>query len=158
MAEEETKQSNEDTAAPKAPADSSSDETARPRSADRSYSDRSYSDRSYSDRPGGRFQGRSGPGGGPGGPGGFGGPRGPRGAAGPGGRPRRRFTRRKMCPLCTDKIKYLDYKDVSRLKQYITERGKIRPSRMTGMCAGHQRELTVAIKRARTLALLPFKN
>jgi small subunit ribosomal protein S18 len=55
-----------------------------------------------------------------------------------------------------DKIEYIDYKDVNRLKKYVTERGKILPRRITGNCAGHQRQLTTAIKRARHIALLPF--
>jgi len=107
-----------------------------------------------------------------GGPGGSAGPRdsrygGPRrGPGGPGGGGygsdesggrRRRFSHRKMCPLCANKVKYLDYKDVGTLRVFVSERGKIRPRRMTGMCAGHQRELTAAIKRARNIALLPFK-
>jgi len=55
-----------------------------------------------------------------------------------------------------DKVEEIDYKDLNRLKKYITERGKILPRRISGNCASHQRELTVAIKRARTVALLPF--
>jgi small subunit ribosomal protein S18 len=55
-----------------------------------------------------------------------------------------------------DKIDYVDYKDVARLKKFITERAKILPRRITGNCARHQRQLTVAIKRARNMALLPF--
>ena len=71
-----------------------------------------------------------------------------------GGRPRR--TRRKVCAFCADKIEHIEYKDVSRLRKFITERGKILPKRMSGNCAKHQRELTIAIKRARHLALVPF--
>jgi small subunit ribosomal protein S18 len=67
--------------------------------------------------------------------------------------------RRKVCAFCEDKnLKVIDYKDVNRLKKYVTEKGKIIPSRQTGTCARHQRELTVAIKRARNIALLPFSG
>ena len=67
--------------------------------------------------------------------------------------------RKKVCAFCEDKnCKFIDYKDVNRLKKYVTENGKIIPSRQTGTCARHQRELTVAIKRARNMALLPFKG
>lgn len=70
----------------------------------------------------------------------------------------RRFKkpRRKVCIYCADKIEKLDYKDVARLRKYISERGKILPKRMTGGCSKHQRNVTIAIKRARHLALLPF--
>ncbi len=68
----------------------------------------------------------------------------------------RRFQRRKYCKFCSEDVSYIDYKDYKRLRSYITERGKILPSRMTGTCAKHQRELTRAIKRARTIALIPF--
>ncbi|BAD42300.1 30S ribosomal protein S18 [Symbiobacterium thermophilum IAM 14863] len=61
-----------------------------------------------------------------------------------------------MCSFCVDKIEHVDYKDAARLKRYITERGKILPRRISGNCARHQRQLTVAIKRARIMALLPF--
>ncbi|MBN1891438.1 MAG: 30S ribosomal protein S18 [Clostridiales bacterium] len=71
-----------------------------------------------------------------------------------GGRPRR--MRRKVCAFCADKVEKIDYKDVPRLRRFISERGKILPKRMTGNCAKHQRELTIAIKRARHLALLPY--
>ncbi|NPV29466.1 MAG: 30S ribosomal protein S18 [Firmicutes bacterium] len=64
--------------------------------------------------------------------------------------------RKKVCSFCVDRIDYIDYKDVYRLRKYITERGKILPRRISGNCAGHQRQLTVAIKRARNVALLPF--
>jgi len=69
-------------------------------------------------------------------------------------RPRR--SRRKVCVFCAEKIDPIDYKDVARLRKFISERGKILPKRMTGNCARHQREMTIAIKRARHLALLPF--
>jgi small subunit ribosomal protein S18 len=64
--------------------------------------------------------------------------------------------RRKVCSFCADKIDYIDYKDVPKLRRYVSERGKILPCRMTGTCAQHQRQLTVAIKRARYVALLPY--
>ena len=65
--------------------------------------------------------------------------------------------KRKVCAFCEDRnLKVIDYKDANRLKKYVTEKGKIIPSRQTGTCARHQRELTVAIKRARNIALLPF--
>ncbi|MBZ4670189.1 MAG: 30S ribosomal protein S18 [Oscillospiraceae bacterium] len=64
--------------------------------------------------------------------------------------------RKKVCMFCADKIDKIDYKDVARLRKCITERAKILPRRVTGTCAYHQRELTVAIKRARHIALLPY--
>lgn len=66
--------------------------------------------------------------------------------------------RRKVCAFCVEKVDVIDYKDVAKLRRYISERGKILPRRVTGTCAHHQRELTVAIKRARHLALLPFSS
>ena len=66
--------------------------------------------------------------------------------------------RNKVCGFCVDKVESIDYKDVARLRRYISERAKILPRRVTGTCARHQRELTVAIKRARHLALLPFSS
>jgi small subunit ribosomal protein S18 len=90
-----------------------------------------------------------------------GGSQGPR--PGGGGRERRgrggggRFApRRKVCGFCVDNIGEVDYKDISRLRRYISERGKIEPRRKFGTCAKHQRSLTTAIKRARHVALLPF--
>jgi len=71
---------------------------------------------------------------------------------------RDRRRRRKVCGFCVDKLLHVDYKDVVRLRRFINERGKMLPRRMTGNCAGHQRQLTVAIKRARVLALLPFQT
>jgi small subunit ribosomal protein S18 len=68
----------------------------------------------------------------------------------------KRRGKKRVCNFCVDKIDQIDYKDVSRLRRYITERGKILPRRITGNCARHQRQLTVAIKRARNVALLPF--
>ena len=65
------------------------------------------------------------------------------------------FYRKKVCRFCTNKAK-IDYKDADGLKRFTTERGKILPRRITGTCAKHQRELTVAIKRARNICLLPF--
>ncbi len=65
--------------------------------------------------------------------------------------------RKKVCVFCTDKANnVIDYKDANKLKRYISERGKILPRRITGTCAAHQRTLTVAIKRARHIALLPY--
>lgn len=69
---------------------------------------------------------------------------------------RDRRPRRKVCAFCADRIDNIDYKDVPRLRRYLSERGKIVPRRVTGTCARHQRQLTVAIKRARILALLPY--
>jgi len=66
--------------------------------------------------------------------------------------------RRKVCNFCVDKIEEIDYKDIARLRRFISERAKILPRRVTGTCAHHQRALTVAIKRARHLALLPFSS
>lgn len=64
--------------------------------------------------------------------------------------------RRKVCSFCVDKVDYIDYKDVARLRRFMSERAKILPRRVTGTCARHQRALTVAIKRARQIALLPY--
>ena len=71
---------------------------------------------------------------------------------------RDRRRRRKVCGFCVDKLEHVDYKDVVRLRRFVNERGKMLPRRVTGNCAGHQRHLTVAIKRARLLALLPFQT
>lgn len=71
-------------------------------------------------------------------------------------RERGRRTRRKVCSFCVDKVEHIDYKDLSRLRRFITERGKILPRRISGSCAKHQRQLTLAIKRSRNVALLPF--
>ena len=68
----------------------------------------------------------------------------------------RRFQRRKFCRFCAEKSEYIDYKDIKILRNYITERGKLLPRRMTGVCAKHQRTLTEAVKRARNIALLSF--
>ncbi|MDD3164899.1 MAG: 30S ribosomal protein S18 [Oscillospiraceae bacterium] len=69
------------------------------------------------------------------------------------GRPRKR---RKVCSFCVDKVTTIDYKDTAKLRRYLSERGKILPRRTTGTCAAHQRQLTIAIKRARSIALLPY--
>ena len=71
-----------------------------------------------------------------------------------GGKMRR--SKRKVCAFCSDKAEFIDYKDIAKLRKYVTERGKILPRRISGTCAKHQRELTVAIKRSRNIALLPF--
>ena len=68
------------------------------------------------------------------------------------------FRRRKVCKFCADKIDYVDYKDVKLLTAFVPERGKILPRRMFGTCAEHQRKLTLAIQRARNIALLPFAS
>lgn len=64
--------------------------------------------------------------------------------------------RKKVCAFCVEKVDTIDYKDVTKLKRFVSERAKILPRRVTGTCAKHQRELTTAIKRARHLALLPY--
>jgi len=92
-------------------------------------------------------QGSSGPGGGPRG--------GPRPGGGPGGRGKF-FRRKKVCKFCTEKIDAIPYRDVRLLQQFVAERGKIVPRRLTGVCTTHQRRLTRAIKQARNIALLPF--
>ncbi|MBE3073177.1 MAG: 30S ribosomal protein S18 [Acidobacteria bacterium] len=66
------------------------------------------------------------------------------------------FRRRKVCKFCTDKIDYIDYKDVRMLTSFVPDRGKILPRRISGVCAPHQRKLQTAIKRARQLALIPY--
>ena len=71
-------------------------------------------------------------------------------------RERGRKPRRKVCSFCVDKVEDIDYKDVAKLRRYVTERGKILPRRISGNCAKHQRALTVAIKRARHIALMPY--
>ena len=69
---------------------------------------------------------------------------------------RRTFRRQKVCKYCVDKIEAVDFKDVKRLRGFITDRGKIIPRRISGNCAFHQRQLAAAIKRARSIAILPF--
>src|SRR2546427_275272 len=102
--------------------------------------------------------GGHGPGGGHGGPRRDGGPGGG-GPGSPGGRPRGKrqyFRKKKVCKFCVEKMDFIDYKRADILSQFVQERGKILPRRMTGVCARHQRWLGVAIKRARNIALLPF--
>ena len=64
--------------------------------------------------------------------------------------------KKKVCQFCQDKIEHIDYKDVTRLRKCVSERAKILPRRITGTCAKHQRQLTVAIKRARHIAIMPY--
>ena len=64
--------------------------------------------------------------------------------------------RKKVCTFCADKIEHIDYKDINRLKKCVSDRAKILPRRISGACAKHQRQITVAIKRARTVALMPY--
>lgn len=71
-------------------------------------------------------------------------------------KPRPRKGRRKVCQFCVDKVEHIDYKDAAKLRKFITERGKIMPRRMSGVCAEHQRALASAIKSARQIALLPY--
>ena len=68
-------------------------------------------------------------------------------------RPRKR---KKVCTVCVDKVTSIDFKDAAKLRRFTSERGKILPRRTTGTCAAHQRQLTIAIKRARQIALLPY--
>jgi small subunit ribosomal protein S18 len=89
------------------------------------------------------------------------GPRGPRPAGGPGGGPggpggRKFFRRKKVCKFCTEKIDAISYRDVRLLQQFVAERGKIVPRRLTGVCTRHQRRLSQAIKQSRNIALLAF--
>ncbi len=108
--------------------------------------------------PGGAPRREGGHGGGRGGPRREGGPGGG-GPGGPGGRPRGKrqyFRKKKVCKFCVEKMDFIDYKRADILSQFVQERGKILPRRMTGVCARHQRWLGVAIKRARNIALLPF--
>ena len=74
----------------------------------------------------------------------------------PGGRMRR--SRKKVCAFCVDKAEFIDYKDINKLRRYVSERGKILPRRITGNCAKHQRALTTAIKRARHVSLMPYSQ
>ena len=73
-------------------------------------------------------------------------------------RERNKKQKKRICMFCVDKISRVDYKEAARLRRFITERGKILPRRISGNCAHHQRQLTVAIKRARHIALLPFTS
>ncbi len=83
------------------------------------------------------------------------GDRGDRNDRRPGGN---RKGRKKVCSFCVERVEVIDYKDIGRLNRFISDRSKILPRRVTGTCAGHQRELTTAIKRARIIALLPFSS
>jgi small subunit ribosomal protein S18 len=69
---------------------------------------------------------------------------------------RNKRAKKKVCAFCSDKTESIDYKDINKLRKYVTERGKLLPRRISGNCAKHQRELTAAVKRARNIALLPF--
>ena len=71
-------------------------------------------------------------------------------------KPFRAKRKKKICTFCAEKSEFIDYKDVLKLRKYVSERSKILPRRITGTCAKHQRELTIAIKRARHIALLPY--
>ena len=71
-------------------------------------------------------------------------------------KPAKRPAKKKVCQFCVDKVAEIDYKDLGKIRKYITEKGKILPRRMSGVCAKHQRELSNAIKRARQIALLPY--
>ena len=73
-------------------------------------------------------------------------------------KPIKKTMRKKVCVFCVEKAEAIDYKDVAKLKKYVTEKGKMLPRRMTGVCAAHQRILATAIKNARMVALLPFKG
>src|ERR1700726_158399 len=110
-----------------------------------------------------RREGAGGHGGGHGPGGGHGGPRREGGPGGPGGGPggprrgkRQYFRKKKVCKFCVEKMDFIDYKRADILSQFVQERGKILPRRMTGVCSRHQRWLGEAIKRARNIALLPF--
>ncbi|MBQ8002434.1 MAG: 30S ribosomal protein S18 [Clostridia bacterium] len=69
---------------------------------------------------------------------------------------RNRKAKKKVCQFCADKVEHIDYKDVAKLRRFVSERAKILPRRITGTCAKHQRQLTTAIKRARHIALIPY--
>ena len=73
-------------------------------------------------------------------------------------KPIKKTSRKKVCVFCVEKTEKIDYKDVDKIKKYVTEKGKMLPRRMTGVCAAHQRVLATAIKQARMVALLPFKG
>lgn len=74
----------------------------------------------------------------------------------PGGRGRDFRSRRKVCQFCVDRVREIDYRDAPRLRRYLSDRGKIEPRRKTGTCAKHQRKLSVALKNARFMAMLPY--
>jgi len=86
------------------------------------------------------------------------GPGGERGGAHGGGGGKKKFfyRRKRVCKFCVEKLEYIDFKDIKLLQQFIPERGKILPRRISGTCSLHQRKLQIAIKRARTMALIPF--
>lgn len=69
---------------------------------------------------------------------------------------RNRRVRKKVCAFCVDKVEHIDYKDTHKLGKYVTDRGKILPRRVSGNCAKHQRQVTISIKRARNIALMPY--
>jgi len=71
-------------------------------------------------------------------------------------KPNKRPQKKRVCQFCVDKVEYIDYKEIAKIKPYTSDRGKILPRRVKGTCAAHQRQLTTAIKRARHIALLPF--
>jgi small subunit ribosomal protein S18 len=87
--------------------------------------------------------------------GGGGGERGGGGGA-HGGKKKFFYRRKRVCKFCVEKIEYIDFKDIKLLQQFIPERGKILPRRISGTCSLHQRKLQIAVKRARTMALIPF--
>ena len=70
----------------------------------------------------------------------------------------RRKSKKKVCAFCVDKVAEIDFKDIAKLRRYVSERAKILPRRISGTCAKHQRQLTTAIKRARHIALLPYTS
>ena len=69
---------------------------------------------------------------------------------------RMRRPKKRVCQFCLDKVEHIDYKDTAKLKRFVSERSKILPRRITGTCAKHQRQVTIAVKRARQIALLPY--
>ncbi|MCL1791768.1 MAG: 30S ribosomal protein S18 [Peptococcaceae bacterium] len=69
---------------------------------------------------------------------------------------RNRRPRKKVCIFCVDKVESIDYKDIQKLNKFVTDRGKILPRRVSGNCAKHQRQVTISIKRARNIALMPY--
>ena len=69
-----------------------------------------------------------------------------------------RKPKRKVCSFCVEKVDFIDYKNVARIRRFVSDRGKINPRRQSGTCASHQRTLTTAIKRARMIALLPYTS
>jgi small subunit ribosomal protein S18 len=131
------------------------DETPAPRNENPVRTDApARSEHSGPSNPGHSSSGYSGHSSGPR-PGGPGGGR-PSGPGGPGGGGRKFFRRKKVCKFCTEKIDAIPYREVRLLQQFVAERGKIVPRRLTGVCTTHQRKLTRAIKQARNIALLPF--